>query len=246
MSWEQPLPSEPQPKKGMGTARAFSVIFIVLTVLMGLCYLAVFVNPQISLNPFPPPVVQVSTPTPIPPEAQTPTATYTSTPQPTFPPTWTPTATPTATLTRTPRPTATPTNTPGPIPPFSLRWDPIYTRQTLYKKVGSWWSGVAGEVTDKAGKPVTYVTIKVWDDQGHVWETTPGNASEYGKHYGSVYGGRGTYAWWEQFLFVSCKQSIEVHVQVIAAGKPVSGVVTVRTTGECKENLILVHFLKNY
>ena len=249
MDWEQPLipEEEEKPKKGLGPIQAGTVLFLVLTVIVFLCYLAIFINPQMPLNPFKPPVVRFPTPTrAVAAAVATFTIPPTFTPPPTYPPTWTPTPTPTPTATFTPRPTSTPTFTPGPIPPFSLRWDPIYTKQELYPNASDWWTGVAGEVTDKAGKPITYVTIKVWDDRGHVWEAKPGDAPAYGSKYGSVYGGRGTYAWWEQFLFASCHESFTVHVQVISAGKGVSPVVTVKTTGTCDKNLIIIHFEKNY
>lgn len=246
MEWEQPSISEEQKKKGMSPAQAGSILFMVLTVVMLLCYVAIFVNPQIMFNPFKPPVANIQ-----PPEVQvggatpTPTVPPTFTPPQPFPPTWTPTATGTATVTRTPTPTRTPTSTPKPLPAFSLLHNPIFTHNKLYPEAADWWSGVAGEVTSRAGTPVTAVTIRVWDDFGHVWETQPGDAPDYGEVFGSVYGGRGTYAWWEQFLDISCKQSIKVHVQAISGGYK-SGVVTFDTAGTCDKNLVLVHFQKNY
>ena len=105
---------------------------------------------------------------------------------------------------------------------------------------------MAGEVADKAGQPVTDVTVKIWDDFGHVWETKPGDASDYAQAYKSEFGSRGTYAWWEQFISASCRESVSVHVQIISGGQPRSRVVTVKTSGDCQKNLILVHFKKNY
>ncbi|MBN1935149.1 MAG: hypothetical protein JW934_10815 [Anaerolineae bacterium] len=245
MQWEEPVEEK---KQGAGIGNLGAVLFVILTVIVGLCYLTIFVNPQIMLNPFKPPqaiiaptatTVAVAGVTQIPP---------TFTPPPTYPPTWTPTATPTPTATRTPTLTPKPTSTPGPLPQFSLYWDPIYTSQRLYadQKAAEWWTGVAGEITDKNGKPVPDEIVKVWDDQGHVWETKSGDASAYADKYGSAMGGHGTYAWWEQFLYDSCKNSFPVHVQVIRNGKGASPVVNVKTTGDCSKNLILIHFRKNY
>ena len=93
---------------------------------------------------------------------------------------------------------------------------------------------------------MTDVTIRVWDDRGHVWENTPGDASRYADEYGTAYDSQGTYAWWEQVLDSSCHRSTVAHVQVIRNGKPASSVVTVKTSADCKKNLIIVHFLKNY
>lgn len=251
MEWERPTVT--QEKKGMGGLQAVSVLFLVLTVLVLLCYLTIFINPQIPFNPFKPAALVLPTPTgAIGMVTATPTTVPTSTRQP-FPPTWTPTATPIPTMTPTWTPTLpptwtpAPTSTPKPLPPISLRSNLIFTSQQLYstQNPGTWWSGVAGEVTNRAGEPVTDAIIRIWDDRGRVWETQSGNASKYGETYGSVYGGRGTHAWWEQFLDVSCKTSVKVNVQA-RIGNVQSQVVTFNTSGDCAKNLVLVHFQKNY
>lgn len=81
-----------------------------LTAIVLFAYVAIFISPQIAINPFPPPL---------------PTATTRLSGLATFPPTWTPvstatnTPTPSATPTRTPQPFSTlgtlPTNTPIPL-----------------------------------------------------------------------------------------------------------------------------------
>jgi hypothetical protein len=244
MEWEQP--AETEKKKGRGPAQTGSMLFIVLTVIVLLCYAVIYVNPQIMFNPFKPPAVQLPTPTMAAMgEVPTPTPPPTNTPAQPFPPTWTPTATATPTNTRPPTATPTPTSTPGPIPMFTSPCDPIFTNQKLYEGAEGWWSGVAGEVATAAGRPVTNVTIRVWDDFGHVWETKPGNAQAYAEIYGPAHCASGTYAWWEQFLFTSCKESITVHVQAISGGYK-SRVITFNTSGDCSKNLVLVHFQKNY
>ena len=78
-----------------------------------------------------------------------------------------------------------------------------------------------------------------------MWETKPGNAQAYSKVYGAAHCANGTYTWWEQFLYRSCKESFTVHVQAIS-GAHKSRVVTFNTSGDCKKNLVLVHFRKNY
>lgn len=250
MNWDEP--STPEKKQRIGPAQIGTALFMVLTVLVAVCYVTVFVNPQMPFNPFKPLLVQLPTPTAvagIPGVSGTPTPIPTLTVRPTFPPTWTPTLTPTPTNTFTPRPTSTPkppTSTPKPLPAFSLRWDPVYTSQTLYPGAEGWWTGVAGEVSDRNNVPVTNVKIRVWDDFGHTWEVTPGDASRYADTYGSSYGGGGTFAWWEQVLDASCHQSVDVHVQVIRNGHPASGTVTVKTKSDCAQNLVLIHWRKNY
>jgi hypothetical protein len=241
MNWEQQsAPEEPQ---STGPVQIGSAIFAVLTVLLLLCYVAIFVNPQLPINPFPPPQVGLQ---PVVQYTSTPTVSPTYTPEPTFPPTWTPTVTPLPTSTFVPQPTVTrmppkPTTPPKRLPEFTLT-----VKQMMYPGSENWWNGLAGEVADRNGLPVTDVTIRIRDASGNVWETTPGNASRYATEYGMPFGGRGTYAWWEQVLKVSCQQSIKVWVQVFRNGNPVSPEVSVQTTGTCDQNLILIHFTKNY
>jgi len=247
MSWDQPTVSEK--KKGMGCAQVGTVLFIVLTLGVLACYVAIFAYPQAPFNPFPPLDVRLPTATPVAKGAATPTVAPTFTRPRTFPATWTTTPTPTITPTYTPRPTWTPmppTPTSKPLPAFSLAINPIYTSQTVYSGVGDWWTGVAGEVFDKLGQPVTDVKIHVWDDKGHNWYVVPGDAEKYADVYGAKYGSKGTYAWWEQVLDASCHQSVGVHVQVERNGRAASSAVSVTTTGNCDKNLVIIHFRKNY
>lgn len=84
-------------------------IFTVVVVLMTVCLCAVFgmllINPQSTINPFPPPTLPV--------EAEIPTST--PTPRSVLPPTWTPAPTSAASETPVPTNTAVPTNTPPPV-----------------------------------------------------------------------------------------------------------------------------------
>jgi hypothetical protein len=234
-----------------GLATFLAAVFLLLTVLVFIFYVFVFLNPYHPINPYPP-YAHLLTPSPTVSIAQALTAAPTFTPPPTFPPTWTPTLTPLPTETFTPRPTstpvpptATPTSTPRPIQ-FATRSPPLTVRQQLYGQASNWWTGVAGEVSDQEGNPVTDVVIRVWDDKGHAWQTRPGAAANYAQVYGTSLGGGGSYAWWEQVLDGSCQQSFTVHVQVLNNGQPASRQVTTQTAGNCQQNLILVHFVKNW
>lgn len=99
-------------------------VVVVLILLVCMCYLLIFVNPQVALNPFKPPrasptAVALGLPptwTPVP----------TSTDTPTFTPTRTFTPAPTETPTLTPLPTLPPTATP--IPPTATATRPTPTR----------------------------------------------------------------------------------------------------------------------
>jgi hypothetical protein len=96
-----------QPQRNSGALNTLSLIFIGLTIIVGLYYMFVFLVPDTPLNPFPPIVIA---------EAVVPTL---GTPEPTFPPTWTPTPTAlpaTDRPTNTPAPTTTPRPTRTPLP----------------------------------------------------------------------------------------------------------------------------------
>jgi hypothetical protein len=242
----------PEPRPG-GVARLLTILVLLLTLLVLAYYVAIFVNPQLPINPFPPRVWVVSVPREE--NAEGAASLPTFTPPPSLPPTWTPTLTPVPPLTPTRIPTSTPippTPTLTPIPPtprpaqFAPRQEPIFVSQILYPGASGWWTGVAGEVSDLEGNPVTDVTIRIWDDKGHAWEHTPGSAANYAQAYGTSYGGGGSYAWWEQVLEGSCQQSISFHVQVLVGGQARSAIVNTKTTGECSRNLVLVHFVKNW
>ena len=239
-----------------GVARILTALVLLLTVLVFACYVAIFINPLLPFNPFPPRYVMVRTTPQGESSAGSTPAAPTFTPPPTFPPTWTPTLTPVPTMTGTPRPTWTPippTVTPTPIPTtprppqFTLRRDPILTGQVLYPGTSNWWTGVAGEVSDWSGNGVTDVTIRVQDNKGHTWEVVPGTAANYVSAYGTGFGSGGSHAWWEQYLEgSSCQQQVTLQVQVLSGGQPRSPVVTVKTSGNCGQNLVLVHFVKNW
>jgi len=92
-----------------------ALILIGLTVFTLLCYLAIFIKPDLPFNPLPPYVAQLVTFAPTPTEGPTLPATWTATPVRTAPPSPT-RVTATATPTRTPRPTRTPLPTETPTP----------------------------------------------------------------------------------------------------------------------------------
>ncbi len=94
---EQPSLSRKIKRPG-GFLNLLSGIFVAGTIVVGLFFAIIFINPQSRLNPLPPTTLPASF------------LTYTpsSTPKPVLPPTWTPTISPTDTPTSTPTPTDTP------------------------------------------------------------------------------------------------------------------------------------------
>ena len=247
------LPAEepeylPEEEKGQPNRllAVMTAVVLMFTIIILCCYLAIFINPQFVFNPFrPPTAIVLVTPTPSEP---------TDTPLPTFPPTWTPTPTPThtptptitPTPTNTPLPTNTPraTSTPKPPPPFYLDGEAARMSQTIYKGVGDWWLGFAGEVTDPNGAAITSVQIKLWDGEG--WESyqTPGARTDVVQNYRSTFGG--SMSWWEQHVSTNCNLTGTFYLQVIQNGAGASPVVKIEHDGECSKNLIMVNFKRRY
>jgi hypothetical protein len=231
-----------------------TVIILVLTLMTCLCYMTIFINPRMPLNPFPPPrevAVASATPTrtagagpgvPTFPPTWTPThtATPTDTPLPTDTPTITPTPTetptptytPTSTRTPAPPPTATSTRTPTPSPtpwPFEQHG---YTYMLPNDKndAGCDWLGVGGQVYDAQGIPFPGVTIRCWSGG---WEGTgvSGQHPEYGP------------AGWEVYLYNQPRDATW-NCQVVQGGAGVSPVVTFTTTTNngCNLNSVRIDF----
>ncbi len=179
------------------TLEIITVLVVVMIALVIICYLAIWFNPTIFLNPFPPPpteVVQVPptqapgqptwTPTVPPTSTSTPTATST----PTLTPEPTSTYTPTPTNTFTPTPTNTPTPTDTPPPPTATRRPrpptPVPSPTPFpydYQKAGArpdcartW---VHGYVLGSNGLPESGVQIRVGNAdgwRGDVWTDANG------------------------------------------------------------------------
>ena len=233
-----------------------TIVVLVLTALTCLCYLTIFINPRIPLNPFPPPLeVAVASPTPT---TEAPRSTA-------FPPTWTPTstATPTDTPTVTDTPTITPTPTDTPTPTFTptATWTPRpptplptatftqappptptpwpyvqhgYTYIVANNKndAGCAWLGVGGQVYDADGIPLPGVTVRCW---AGTFEGTSvsGQKSEYGL------------AGWEVPLYDQ-PRDMNWNCQIVEGGVGVSPVVAFSTSTEngCDNNLVLIDFKK--
>jgi len=166
-----------------------TVIVVVAIALVILCYLAIYINPQVAFNPFKPPtptlVAEVG-PAFGPTWTPTPTATPTNTPTAT--PTWTPTPTPTSTPTPLPptataTPTATPTNTPKPTkrppPPKPTAtptpWPYYYTVAEAgpdCQRTWVWGYVVGADGLGEQGVQVRVGNVEGW--RGDVWTDANG------------------------------------------------------------------------
>jgi hypothetical protein len=144
-----------------------TIVVVIAIILICMGYVLVFINPQIALNPFKPPL-----PTRTPIAALPPTWTPTPTNTPTFTPTPTSTATPTDTPTITPIPTETPIPTATRRPATATRRPPTavpapsFTYQTFFvecKHAGGTY--VEGYVTNAGGEE-SGVRVRISDQPG--------------------------------------------------------------------------------
>ena len=220
---------------------------LVWNVLTGLAVLAsitligilaiIFSNPQIGLNPFPPPtmpvLVQLSSPTS--------TLVY-------MPPTWTPTVK--SDVTQLP-----PTNTPNPVVsttqapptfqatystglyPFELESAPIAMASTVFHPNGNCsWQGIAGRVVDLNGRPQPDIRVHlegIYNGKTIDLTTLTGLAAEY-------YGESGfEFQLGTTPIDSTALLAIQLEDQSFL---PISEQIILDTYKDCTKNLILVNF----
>jgi len=185
------------------TATILLIMTIGATMLLCLCFTAIFIQPEIPFNPYRPsdataraeltlvalnPPLAFSrpteTPTPLFPPTWTPTVTPTPSVTPT--PTDTRTPTPTSTLTPTPTPfptkTATPTDTataPPPPPPTGTAAPPLYTPFNIKTENSCSVNRIWGRLFDANGLPLAGVVMQVGEVgvAGSVFNTAPSDAN---------------------------------------------------------------------
>jgi hypothetical protein len=233
-----------QPTKDRGT-----VIWNILTILvlltaccMVLGFAAIFFNPNMSFNPFPPPT--------LPPTITFPTET--PTPKPGIPPTWTPTPTFEPTFTATPTPTLESTQPPtaeSPFPgaqltitpeagmPFVInQGDPVAIPNIAHPDLGCNWMGVAGKAHNLSGAPIAqglFIQLggtlngKPMDMLG-----TTGMVADYGP-------GGYEFTLGDQPIASSQTLWVQLFDQAMI---PLSDRIYFDTYGDCNKNLILVNF----
>ncbi len=223
-----------------------TILALLAAVILGLLALAIFNNPYIAFNPWPPPteipvvVVVIPTDTPTPrvflPATWTPVPTST----PTDTPTVTPTSSPTSTQTPFVPPTITPTTGPSPTAPkfsFVLQTgSPQFIPNIIHQDLGCNWTGVAGQAFSLNGAPVIGLFIQLGGSfAGQAVETKlsmTGTAPEYGK------GG------YEFFLGSTPTDSTNtLWVQLLdQANLPLSDKIPFKTYSTCDKNLVLINF----
>jgi len=201
-----------------------TLVFIAILIIGGL-FAAIYYNPNLPFNPFPPPTNRPAA-TPVLP---------TFTPESTLPALWTATAVPTVTST----PTLPPTNTPpvaSPVPtalPFSLIPGTPALTQNFLNDRGCDWMGIAGTVAvgEEGG------TLDVWVKLGG---QLAGNPIDLTSLPGSAPGyGEGGY----EFVLSDKPIASEnlLWIQLIDPSElPLSDKTYLKTSDSCDENLLLV------
>ena len=232
----------PKPAPTLQVWDILSIGVLMVTACIGLYYLLVFINPNISVNPFSPARLAgnlVPTPT------ITPLA---------MPATWTPSATPYIPPTDTPRPTFTPvfTNTPFSLVPPTKTLKPSATpKAPYYAKVeyissgkyrpefGCNWLGVAGIVLDKNNAHHIYVQVFLLgtlDGQSINNITVSGTAPQY-------YGASGFEF---QLGSTPLDSSKTLYLQLRdQGGMPLSENVYINTYNSCDKNMVFITFREN-
>ncbi len=236
-----------------------TLLLLVLTPIVLICYLAILLFPAFPLNPLPPIALE---PTPVPQPTGTPTATPTATA--TARPTNTPTAMPTSTATPAETPTEPPTNTPEPtvagrrtgptLPPsltpsstptpivtLSVTKSPFnYTAEVIYQRAqlyGTNWAGVAGLVFGLDRKHQPNIILRLWGDDpvGADGRTLPsGTAIQYGPSgWEFTLGDKPAFGKWNLQLLTD-------------DGQPLSPVIEIEMKGDPRENLAYVIFNQNH
>ncbi len=218
-----------------------TLVVLAAIVIVGIFFLAVFVNPNSALNPFPP----VTMPGVIILPTETPG-------RPTFPPTWTSTAAAvTATIApptaEVPAVSATPADG-SPVAPtatqkpsargysFSIQTDPASLSSVLFRpEWGCDWMGLAGQVVDLKNSPATGIRVQVG---GYLGEnkvdllSLTGTALQYGR---------------AGYEFTLAEKPIastgKLWVQLLdQSDLPLSDKVYFDTYDTCEQNLVIINF----
>jgi hypothetical protein len=152
----------------------------------------------------------------------------------------TPTVTETTEASETPDPTPTPEPTPtatpsGPI--YALQpGSPLYLTNFVHPAAGCSWTGVAGQVFDADGNPVTDLLVIAGQggpESGNQWAAQTGLATDYGPGGYEI-----------QIADHPADTTQSFWVQIVGqAGQALSERVTFDTFEDCARNLVLVNFV---
>lgn len=219
-----------------------SIFLLLITVCIGLYFVAIYMSPNAAYNPFSPARAAANfLPTPTITQIQL-LPTWTSTQQAateiptlTLVPTFTLEPSPTVVSLITPSRTPTPTATPK--APFTATV--TYIDSTIiYPEAGCNWQGIAGTVVDAKNADMIGITIRVtgfYNGKTKNELTVSGIAPAFGK------------SGFEFFLSaVPISSDGLLSIQILdQAGLPLSSIIEIDTFSDCSKNLVLVKFKKN-
>lgn len=231
-----------RPKSRLDIWDMLSILTLIMTLCIGLYFVAVYISPNAGFNPFSPtrafagqpptatitPIQLLPTWTPTQPEVtETPTVTLV----PTF------TLEPTVTLVSLITPSNTPTPTATPKAPFNATT--TYIDSTIiHPEAACNWQGVAGTIVDSNNADMLGITVRLtgfYNGKTQNQLTVSGIAPAYGK------------SGFEFFLgTVPISSDGLLSIQILdQAGLPLSGNIELDTFSDCSKNLVLVKFKKN-
>lgn len=200
-----------------------TTLVLLTTIFLGGIFAAIYFDPQIFFNPFPPtdPV------NPPPPSAPTNTEVFVP-PPPTQTPTSAPSPSPTAT-----QPMASPS--PTPLPLSKQQGTPAFT-QNFMNDLACEWAGIAGQVlpsADQSGADPWIHLVGEYDGVPLDFISLPGSAPGYGAGgYEFTLGNRPVAS--EGLIWIQLEDPL---------GNPMAEKVSITTSGECSENLIMVNWV---
>lgn len=224
-----------------------TIVVLVMTLCVGIVFLTVFINPNVGLNPFPPPTMPQAmafdTPTP--------------TPKQILPPTWTATTT-AVSPTETPSPTLAPTGTivagvtattapegGGEQPQDEMAYvldegNPQAVPNIYYPSLGCNWMSVAGRVLTLNGAPVTGAVVEL---QGQLAGETIDRVTLSGT---ASHIGTGGYEFdLTEYGNGPIASSQSLWLQILGqAGNPLSEKIYFDTYESCDKNTILIFIRK--
>ncbi len=214
-----------------------TVIVLLTTVVVGVALVAVFVNPYLSINPFPPPT--------IPPTLGSPTPTQT--PARTLPPAWTatPTEDGTTELETTPSPTEAPESATATITetpeeeaeyPFVLQVGSPAPIENFINGQACDYLGVFGQVFDESSQPILELTVHLSGELEGV-----GKIDLYALTGSEPDAGPGGYLFNVATEPIASSGTLWIQLED-GDGNPISEQVYFDTSDSCSENLILVNW----
>lgn len=225
-------------RPGMSARGLFRLILNLLTFLVILGTLAIavgyvllFFNPQMSVNPYPPPTVPATLGSPTP--TNTPAISlgeeWTATPEPTEIPTDTPTPEPT----ETPVPTATETS---PGYPFSLQVGSPTLIQNFVNDQGCEWMGVFGQIFNLDNQPILELAVRLGGELEGLdpidMTALSGSAPDLGP---------GAYLFNIADQPIASEGTLWIQLDD-GGGNPLSDRIYLNTSDSCTENLVMVNW----